>query len=190
MSRKPKPKRPTRAKRTTRASPATQLAEARAQQAATSEILGVISRSPDNGQPVFEAIVNNASRLCEAEFSAVTRFEDGHLHLTAVSNMSPAETAAYHSLFPRLPERGFVIGRAFLEGRPVHVEDVLSDPEYDRRTLEVLQSASGYRSYIGVPIFRDGVPIGAIGCGRRQKKPFTASQIALVQTFAEDRKSV
>src|SRR5689334_65136 len=67
---------------------------------ATSEILQVISRSPSDAQPVFEAIVASAARLCDAEFSAVARPENGLLHLVAINNMSAAETAAYRSLFP------------------------------------------------------------------------------------------
>ena len=161
------------------------LAEALEQQSATAEILRVIAASPGDAQPVFEAIVTNASRLCEAEFSAVARFENGLLHLAAVSNMAAAETAAYQSLFPREPGRHFIIGRAFVEGRPVHVEDVLTDPEYDPHTLAVLQGAATYRSYIGIPILRNGVPIGAIGCGRRERRPFTPAQIELVKAFAD-----
>jgi GAF domain-containing protein/anti-sigma regulatory factor (Ser/Thr protein kinase) len=155
------------------------------QQTATSEILGVISSSPTDVQPVFDAIVGSAARLCEAEFSAVARFEDGLLHLAAISNMSPGEIEAYHSLFPRSAHRGFIIGRAFVDGRPVHVEDVRVDPDYDPRTLEVLQRAASYRTFLGVPIIRNGVPIGAIGCGRREVKPFTEAQIELVKTFAD-----
>ncbi len=161
------------------------LAEALEQQAATSEILRVISSSPHDVQPAFDAIVRSAARLCEAEFSAVTRFDDGLLHLVAINNMSPAETAAYHSLFPRVPHRGFIIGRAFVDRRPVHVEDVRDDPDYDPQTLEVLQHAAPYRTFLGIPILRNGVPIGAIGCGRRHVKPFTATEIDLVKTFAD-----
>ena len=106
----------------------------------------------------------------------MARFEDGLLHLVAINNMVPGEAEAYHSLFPRPPHRGFVIGRAFLEGRPVHVEDVQDDPEYDPRTLEVLQRAAPYRTYLGIPILKNGVPIGAIGCGRREVKPFTEAR--------------
>jgi hypothetical protein len=69
--------------------------EALAQQLATSEILGLISRSPTDTQPVFGAIVARAAALCEAEFSAVARLEDGLLHLVAVHSMSPEETAAF-----------------------------------------------------------------------------------------------
>jgi two-component system, NtrC family, sensor kinase len=159
--------------------------EALEQQTATSEILRLISSSPADAQPVFEAIVASAARLCDASFSAVARFEDGLLHLVALNNMSPDETEAYHSLFPRAPGRHFIIGRAFVDGRPVHVEDVRTDPNYDPRTLEVLQRSAPYRTYLGIPILRDGVPIGAIGCGRREVKPFTAAQIELAKTFAD-----
>ncbi|HKZ05385.1 MAG TPA: GAF domain-containing protein, partial [Methylomirabilota bacterium] len=161
------------------------LAEALRQQAATAEILRVISSSPDDARPAFQAIVESAARLCEAEFSAVAQLSDGLLHLTALNNMSPAETAAYHSLFPRAPHRGFILGRAFVDARPVHVEDVQQDPDYERRTLEVLQHAAPYRTFLGIPILRHGVPVGAIGCGRREVKPFTPSQIELVKTFAD-----
>ena len=155
------------------------------QQTATGEILRVIASSPTDVQPVFEAIVASAARLCDATFSAVARFDGELLHLVAVNNMSPEETAAYQSLFPRPPGRHFIVGRAFVDGRPVHVEDVRTDPDYDPRTLDVLQRSAPYRTYLGIPIIRDGVPIGAIGCGRREVKPFTATQIELVKTFAD-----
>ena len=164
---------------------ARELNEARDQQRATTEILSVISRSPTNVQPVFDAIVANAARLCDAAFSAVVQFEDGLLNLVAVNKMSPEETAAYHTVFPRPPNRSFIIGRAFVDGRPVHVEDIEADPLYDPDTLAVLKAAAPYRTYLGIPILRDGVPIGAIGCGRREVKPFTEAQIALVKTFAD-----
>ena len=160
------------------------LAETLERQAATSEILRVISSSPRDVQPVFDAIVASAARLCDAEFSAVTRFEGGLLHLVAMSNMSPEERAAYQSVFPRAPGRHFAIGRAFVDARPAHIRDVSKDPDYDPHTLEVLQKAASYRTYLGVPILRDGVPIGAIGCGRRKVKPFTPAEIELVQHFA------
>ena len=159
--------------------------EALAQQLATSEILGVISRSPTDTQPVFEAIVARAAALCEAEFSAVARLEDGLLHLVAVHSMSPDETAAFHGLFPRAPTRNFTMGRAFVDARPVHFADVLTEFDYDTRTIEVLQSVAKYRSFLGVPIFREGRPIGVIGCGRREVRPFTAAEIDLVKTFAD-----
>jgi two-component system, NtrC family, sensor kinase len=99
--------------------------------------------------------------------------------------MSPQETAAFQSLFPRPPSRYFVMGRAFLDAKAVHFEDVLTELDYDARTLDVLQSVAKYRSFLGVPIFRQGSPIGVIGCGRREVKPFTATQIELLKTFAD-----
>ena len=163
----------------------TEQREALEQQTATAEVLRVISGSATDLQPVFEAITARAAKLCEAEFSAVARFENGLLHLVAVSNLLPDEARAFHSLFPRAPTRGFVMGRAFVEGRTVHIEDVLADPDYDPRVREVLQSLTGYRSFFGVPILRDGKPIGVIGCARRAVKPFTAAQMELVSTFAD-----
>src|SRR5262249_25437203 len=154
-------------------------------QTATSEILRVISRSPTDVQPVFDAIVQSASSLCEAEFSAVVRFEDGLLHLAGTSDVSSAEIEAYHRLFPRPPRRDFIMGRAFLDGRPVHVEDVLLDPDYDPHSLGVLQHAATFRTYLGIPIVRSGIPIGAIGCGRYEVRPFTDAQVELVKTFAD-----
>ena len=161
-----------------------QLTEALEQRAAAGEILQSIATSPGDVQPTFEAIVAHAARLCDAAFSAVARVQDGLLHLVAVANMSGDESAAYHSLFPRPPREDFVMGRAFLEGQPIHVEDVEADPAYDPRTRQVLQGAAPYRTFLGVPILRHGVSIGVIGCGRRAVAPFTAAQVELVKTFA------
>jgi two-component system, NtrC family, sensor kinase len=161
-----------------------ELKAAREQQAATREILRVIGASRSDVQPAFDAIVASAARLCEAEFSAVARLEGGLLHLVAINNLSPEEAAAFHSLFPRPPGRNYVMGRAFVDGMPVHFDDVLADLDYDERTRQVLQSVIKYRTFLGVPILRDGEPIGVIGCARRQVRPFTPAQIELVETFA------
>ena len=179
------PKTTSAAKRAPRPSLGQRLAEALAQQAATGEILRVIRSSPGDVQPVFDAIVASAGRLCEAEFAAVARFDDGRLHLAALNNMSPAETKAFHALFPRPAERGFAMGRALVDGRVVHIEDVLADPEYDRQTQKTLLRAARYRTFMAVPIVRDGVPIGSLGCARRVVQPFTPAQIELVKTFAD-----
>jgi GAF domain-containing protein/CheY-like chemotaxis protein len=161
------------------------LAGALERQRATGEILRVISGSRGAVQTVFDVIVASAARLCDAAFSAVARYDGGLLHLVAVNNMSPEETAAYHSLFPRPATRHFAIGRAFVDARPVHIDDIETDPDYDPHTLLVLKGAAPYRTYLGIPIIRDGVPIGAIGCGRREVRPFSAAEIELVKTFAD-----
>jgi GAF domain-containing protein len=162
-----------------------ELTEALEQQTATSEVLEVISTSPTQVQPVFEAMVARAAQLCEAHFSAVARFEDGLLHLVALNNLSTEETQAFHSLFPRPPARNFVMGRAFVDGQPIQFEDVLADPDYDRRTAEVLQRRTKYRTFMAVPMLKEGKPIGVIGCARREVRPFTSAQIGLVKTFAD-----
>jgi GAF domain-containing protein/DNA-binding response OmpR family regulator len=154
-------------------------------QTATSQVLEVISSSPTQVQPVFEAMVARAAQLCQAHFSAVARFEDGLLHLVALNNLSSEEMAAFHSLFPRPPTRTFVMGRAFVDAEPVQFEDVLAEFDYDARTREVLQRVLKYRTFMAVPIIKDGQPIGVIGCARREVKPFTADQIGLVTTFAD-----
>jgi signal transduction histidine kinase/DNA-binding response OmpR family regulator len=161
------------------------LAEALAQQAATSEVLKVIGQSPTRVQPVFEAMVGRAARLCDAHFSAVARFEDGLLHLVALNNLSAEEAEAFHSLFPRPPARNFVMGRAFVDRKPVQFKDVLTELDYDSRTREILQKRTKYRTFMAVPILKDGNPIGVIGCARREVRPFATAQIALVKTFAD-----
>lgn len=163
----------------------TETREALEQQTATSGILHVVSRSQSDVLPVFEAIVESASRLCEAEFSAVARYDEGQLHLVSINNMSAEETRAFHSLFPRPVARNFAMGRAVVDGRSVQIEDVLSEPDYDQRTNQVLQSVAQYRTFLAIPIIREGEPIGVIGCGRRAVRSFTEKQIELVQTFAD-----
>src|SRR6202048_361052 len=162
-----------------------ELTEALEQQTATSEVLEVISSSPTKVQPVFEAMVGRAAQLCQAHFSAVARFEDELLHLVALNNLSAEEREAFHSLFPRPPARNFVMGRAFVERQPVQFDDVLAELDYDLRTREVLQRTLKYRTFMAVPILKEGFPIGVIGCARREVRPFTGGQIALVKTFAD-----
>ncbi|MFZ1095020.1 MAG: GAF domain-containing protein, partial [Xanthobacteraceae bacterium] len=162
-----------------------ELTEALEQQTASSEVLEVISSSLTQVQPVFQAMVARAAQLCQAHFSAVARFEDGLLHLVALNNLSAEERKAFHSLFPRPPARNFVMGRAFVERQPVQFDDVLAELDYDSRTREVLQRTLRYRTFMAVPILREGNAIGVIGCARREVRPFTNAQIGLVKTFAD-----
>ncbi len=157
------------------------LGEALERQTATSEVLSVISRSTYQIQPVFDAIVQTAGRLCEAEFALIFRLKDGLYHLVA-SNNATDDLVRYAAAHPIAPGRGSMIGRTALEGRAVHIPDCLADPEY---ALREYQGVGGFRSMLGVPLLRDGAPVGAIGLLRTAVKPFTASQIELVTTFAD-----
>jgi GAF domain-containing protein len=103
----------------------------------------------------------------------------------ALNNLSEDEIKAFHSLFPRPPARNFVMGRAFVDGQPVQFDDVLSELDYDTRTREVLQRTLKYRTFMAVPILKEGNPIGVIGCARREVRPFTSGQIELVKAFAD-----
>jgi GAF domain-containing protein/CheY-like chemotaxis protein len=158
------------------------LTEALEQQTATSEILRVISSSPTDVQPVFEAIVKSSVRLCEGLFGALYRFDGDTISLVAHHNLSAEGLAAIHRIFPMRPNRGTWVGRAILDRALIHVPDVTSAPEF--RFVGVAE-AIGYRSALAVPLLREGRPIGAIRISRAEAQPFSESQIALVKTFAD-----
>ena len=107
------------------------LAEAQAQQAATSEILRLIASSPTDVQPVFDAIAASAVTLCEAQNGGILRFDGSLIHLVAHHNWSPDELEAIQRAFPMPPCRGSVAARAILTRAVAHVPDVATDPEYD-----------------------------------------------------------
>ena len=158
-----------------------ELSESLEYQTATSEVLNVISRAPSQLQPVFEAIVETAGRLCEAEYALVYRLQDGKYQVAA-SNNAEAELIRYAREHPLAPGRESLIGRTALEGRTVHIPDCLTDPEY--KVLEY-QKVGKYRTNLGIPLVRDGVTIGVIGLMRSVVKPFTSKQVELVETFAD-----
>ena len=155
------------------------LGEAQEQQTATSEILRVIGSSPTDVQPVFEAIVQSAVRLCEATQGMVGRL-DGRLIQLAAHYGAPDEIEALKRTFPIPLGRGSVTGRAILTGDVVHL-DVATDPEYEYPVL----AGPGFTTVVSVPMLRKGSPIGAITVSREAGRPFSDNQIALLQTFAE-----
>jgi GAF domain-containing protein/anti-sigma regulatory factor (Ser/Thr protein kinase) len=156
-------------------------AEAQEQQTATSEILGVISQSPTDVQPVFDAIAREAMRLCHASYSVVGRYDGQLIHLAAYEHVRPEGVQAIKARFPLRPSRGTTTARAILDRAVVHVPDVLEDAEYDRSIARGLQN----RSTLAVPMLRHGEPIGTISVGRLDPRPFTDKQISLLQTFAD-----
>jgi two-component system, NtrC family, sensor kinase len=157
------------------------LAEAREQQRATSEILGVISRSQTDVQPVFDTIVRSAVRLCGGLFSTLYQFDGELLHRVAQHNYTPEALEASDRVFPARPTRALGAGRAILERAVVHMPDVDVDPEHQ---YQALSRAIGIRSSLWVPMLREGAPIGVITVARAEAGPFSESEIDLLKTFA------
>jgi GAF domain-containing protein len=158
--------------------------EALEQQTATSQILRVISQSPTDVQPVFDTIVAAATKLCAASSANVFTFDGELIHLASFVIDDPAYIDALSRFFPRPPSRDTAVLRAILTRSIVAIPDVLADKDY-AFSLGAHSSAGGFRSVVAVPLIREGNAIGGIAVGRPEPGPFPDTQIALLQTFAD-----
>ena len=156
-----------------------ELQEARERQAATAEVLSLISDSPTGIQPVFDRIVKNAARLCQSVLSAVYRRDGNHVDLVAHDQFSPESVAAVRKAYPAPLTSKNLISVALRERRVVHEPDVLVSGGYSE-----LQRTSGYRSILVVPMLRGEVAIGAIAVMRLEPQLFPKAQVELLKTFA------
>ena len=157
------------------------LRESLQQQTATADVLKVISRSTFDLQTVLQTLVESAARLCDADKGTITRQKDGVFFRAEAYGFSP-EFIEYVRTVPVVPGRGAATDRALLEGRIVHIPDVQTDPEY---TFVEAQRLGDFRTILGVPMLREGVPVGVLALTRSEVRPFTDKQIELVSTFAD-----
>ena len=171
----------TRVKRRSASGPSIDLKEAREQQAATAEILKVIASSPDDVQPVFEAIVANADRLIGGFSTGVYRFVDGICHLEAFTPINPAADEMMRARFPR-PIAGMWHFERAHAGEIVEFADTEAEP--DVLLMEIARTR-GFRSLLYAPLMSKGMAIGVINVTRRNPGPFSAHHVELLRTFAD-----
>ena len=176
------PRNPSAAREETKVARLThELSDARQQQTATSEILGVIGRSNFKLQPLLQSVVRTAMQLCRAEQAVIYRQQDGKYRFAAGHSTVPAYLEIEKQTVI-LPGKGTVVGRSALTGRVAQIDDAWNDPLYEKKRNAKI---GGVRSMISVPLMREGEPIGAIALARNQVEPFTDHEIQLVATFAD-----
>ncbi len=154
------------------------LQESLQQQTATADVLKVISRSAFDLQTVLDTLVVSATRLCEADEGTIFQPRDGAYRLAAICGVSPKRREFFENYSFR-PGEETTTGRVLLKGTTIHIEDSQTDPNYR------LSDPEPVRTRLGVPLLREGAPIGVFVLARRQTRPFSDKQIELVQTFAD-----
>jgi GAF domain-containing protein len=161
------------------------LTEALEQQTATSEILRVISSSPNDIQPVLDAVAQNAARLCGASDAQIFRLDGNSLRLAASFGSMSISTRAVFAEEGTPVSRGWVTGRAVVDRRTVHVHDRAAESDDEYPLSKERQKILGHRTTLATPLLREGSPIGAILIRRMEVQPFSEKQIKLLETFAD-----
>jgi GAF domain-containing protein len=150
-------------------------------QAATSEILRVISTATTDPQPVFDLIAESATKLCDAEVCTVTRFDGEWVRIASIYGSNEAGIEALRRTFPMRPSEAGGAARAIHHRAIVHIPDVRADPHYK---IQETALTSGFRALLAVPMLREGRPIGGIAVGRAEAGLFSDMQVQLLGTFA------
>ena len=161
-----------------------ELGESLEQQTATAKVLGVISRSPGELEPVFQAMLENAVRICEAKFGHIYRWNGDVLTLAATHNMPPAFEARRRA--PYRPGSRVPLGRVVTTKTIAHVGDLTMEETYKERDPGMVDAVelAGMRTYLGVPMLKENELIGVLNLYRKEVRPFTDKQVALVENFA------